>query len=82
MAHPPGIYIVDVTNRDGVQTAQLGLAKIEKTIVNMLPNKSAGFGNYTLDPRVDLSEIWRLAKYASFVKSGEVLRRVGTGEWL
>lgn len=29
------IYIVDVTNRDGVQTSQLGLAKLEKTIINM-----------------------------------------------
>jgi isopropylmalate/homocitrate/citramalate synthase len=30
------IYIVDVTNRDGVQTSRLGLAKLEKTILNML----------------------------------------------
>ena len=29
------IYMIDVTNRDGVQTSQLGLAKIEKTIINM-----------------------------------------------
>lgn len=29
------IYFLDVTNRDGVQTSQLGLAKIEKTIINM-----------------------------------------------
>ncbi|MFH1714650.1 MAG: homocitrate synthase [Elusimicrobiota bacterium] len=28
------IYIIDVTNRDGVQTACLGLAKLEKTLVN------------------------------------------------
>ncbi len=30
------IYIIDVTNRDGVQTSRLGLAKLEKTIINML----------------------------------------------
>ncbi len=30
------IYFVDVTNRDGVQTSRLGLAKLEKTIINML----------------------------------------------
>ncbi len=30
-----GIYIVDVTNRDGVQTAQLGLSKLEKTMINL-----------------------------------------------
>ena len=33
------IYIVDVTNRDGVQTSRLGLAKLEKTIINMLLNE-------------------------------------------
>lgn len=31
----PKIYIIDVTNRDGVQTARLGLSKLEKTMVNM-----------------------------------------------
>jgi citrate (Re)-synthase len=29
------IHIIDVTNRDGVQTSQIGLAKLEKTILNM-----------------------------------------------
>ena len=33
------IYIIDVTNRDGVQTAKLGLAKIEKTMINIYDNK-------------------------------------------
>jgi isopropylmalate/homocitrate/citramalate synthase len=33
------IRIIDVTNRDGVQTCRLGLAKLEKTIINMLLNK-------------------------------------------
>ncbi len=28
------IYIVDVTNRDGVQTSRLGLAKLQKTMIN------------------------------------------------
>mgnify|MGYP002682458706 CR=1 FL=1 len=35
----PKILLLDVTNRDGVQTAHLGLAKIEKTIVNMYLNE-------------------------------------------
>lgn len=35
----PKIYILDVTNRDGVQTARLGLAKIEKTMVNFYLNE-------------------------------------------
>jgi len=29
------VYIVDVTNRDGVQTSRLGLAKLEKTMLNL-----------------------------------------------
>ena len=32
------IYFVDVTNRDGVQTSRLGLAKLQKTIINMMLN--------------------------------------------
>ncbi|HQE25230.1 MAG TPA: homocitrate synthase, partial [Candidatus Atribacteria bacterium] len=35
----PKIYILDVTNRDGVQTAHLGLAKIEKTMINFFLNE-------------------------------------------
>ncbi len=35
----PKIYILDVTNRDGVQTAHLGLAKIEKTMINFFSTK-------------------------------------------
>lgn len=37
------IYIVDVTNRDGVQTAKLGLSKLEKTILNMYLNELGVF---------------------------------------
>jgi homocitrate synthase NifV len=33
------IYILDVTNRDGVQTSRLGLAKLEKTVINILLNQ-------------------------------------------
>jgi homocitrate synthase NifV len=31
----PKIYLLDVTNRDGVQTAKLGLSKLEKTMINI-----------------------------------------------
>jgi isopropylmalate/homocitrate/citramalate synthase len=37
------IYIIDVTNRDGVQTARIGLAKLEKTIINMYLNEMGIF---------------------------------------
>lgn len=33
------IYFVDVTNRDGVQTSRLGLAKLQKTIINLMLNE-------------------------------------------
>jgi citrate (Re)-synthase len=37
------IYIVDVTNRDGVQTAKLGLSKLAKTMINMYLNELGVF---------------------------------------
>ena len=37
------IYIIDVTNRDGVQTAKLGLSKLEKTLINMYLNEMGVF---------------------------------------
>jgi citrate (Re)-synthase len=39
----PKIYFIDVTNRDGVQTAHLGLAKLEKTMINMYLNEMGVF---------------------------------------
>jgi homocitrate synthase NifV len=33
------IYIIDVTNRDGVQTSRLGLAKLQKTMINIMLNE-------------------------------------------
>ena len=37
------IYIIDVTNRDGVQTANLGLSKVEKTLINIYLNEMGVF---------------------------------------
>ena len=37
------IYIIDVTNRDGVQTAKLGLCKLEKTMMNVYLNEMGVF---------------------------------------
>lgn len=34
MAKKPKIYIIDVTNRDGVQTSRICLSKLEKTMIN------------------------------------------------
>ena len=35
----PYIRFIDVTNRDGVQTARLSLAKLQKTVINLLLNE-------------------------------------------
>ncbi|MFC1987478.1 homocitrate synthase [Chloroflexota bacterium] len=37
------VYLIDVTNRDGVQTAKLGLSKLAKTMINIYLN---GMGVY------------------------------------
>jgi isopropylmalate/homocitrate/citramalate synthase len=37
------IFIIDVTNRDGVQTAKLGLSKLEKTLLNVYLNEMGVF---------------------------------------
>ena len=39
----PKIYLLDVTNRDGVQTAKLGLSKLEKTMINVYLNEMGVF---------------------------------------
>jgi len=35
----PTIYIIDVTNRDGVQTSRICLSKLEKTMINLYLNE-------------------------------------------
>jgi len=35
----PKIYIIDVTNRDGVQTSRICLSKLEKTMINLYLNE-------------------------------------------
>jgi len=37
------VHLIDVTNRDGVQTAHLGLAKLEKTMLNIYLNQMGVF---------------------------------------
>ncbi len=32
----PRVHLIDVTNRDGDQTARIGLAKLQKTVINVL----------------------------------------------
>ena len=37
------IYIIDVTNRDGVQTSRICLAKLQKTMMNIYLNEMGVF---------------------------------------
>ena len=37
------IYLIDVTNRDGVQTVRLGLSKLAKTMINLYLNEMGVF---------------------------------------
>ena len=66
------IYILDVTNRDGVQTSRLGLAKLEKSLLNMQLNEMGifqseiGFPNTRhelnyLNANIELAEMGVLA---------------------
>jgi len=38
MSKKPKIYIIDVTNRDGVQTSRICLSKLQKTMINIFLN--------------------------------------------
>ena len=43
MAKKPRIYIIDVTNRDGVQTSRICLSKLQKTMINIYLNSFGVF---------------------------------------
>ncbi|MFC1594751.1 homocitrate synthase, partial [Candidatus Omnitrophota bacterium] len=43
MTNKPKIYIVDVTNRDGVQTSRICLSKLQKTMINYFLDKMGIF---------------------------------------
>ena len=43
MSKQPKIYIIDVTNRDGVQTSRICLSKLQKTMINLYLNKMGVF---------------------------------------
>ncbi|MEW6075668.1 MAG: homocitrate synthase, partial [Candidatus Omnitrophota bacterium] len=43
MTQKPKIYIIDVTNRDGVQTSRICLSKLQKTMINMYLNEFGVF---------------------------------------
>ncbi|MGB9643406.1 MAG: homocitrate synthase/isopropylmalate synthase family protein [Candidatus Ratteibacteria bacterium] len=76
----PKIYIIDVTNRDGVQTARLGLAKLEKTLINIYLNQMGIFQSEAGFP-VTKHEINYLNANMALVKKG-VLAPIRISGWM
>ncbi|HOK80568.1 MAG TPA: homocitrate synthase [bacterium] len=76
----PKIYIIDVTNRDGVQTARLGLAKLEKTMINLYLNQMGIFQSEAGFP-VTKHEINYLNANMALVKKG-ILTPIRISGWM
>ncbi|MBU2495526.1 MAG: homocitrate synthase [Candidatus Omnitrophota bacterium] len=74
------IYIIDVTNRDGVQTSRLALAKLQKTLINIFLNKMGVFQSEIGFP-VTRHEINYLKANLSLVKKGVLSPMVISG-WM
>jgi len=74
------IYIIDVTNRDGVQTARLGLSKLEKTMINMYLNEMGVFQSEFGFPTTR-HESFYLQANLELAEMG-VLKPIRLGGWL
>ncbi len=74
------IYIIDVTNRDGVQTSRLGLAKLEKTLLNFYLDEMGIFQSEFGFP-VTRHETNYLNANLELVELG-ALKRIRLGGWM
>ena len=74
------IYIIDVTNRDGVQTSRLGLAKLEKTILNLYLDEMGVFQSEFGFP-VTRHETNYLNANLELVELG-AMKRIRLGGWM
>jgi isopropylmalate/homocitrate/citramalate synthase len=74
------IYLIDVTNRDGVQTARLGLSKLEKTMINMYLNEMGIFQSEFGFPTTR-HESFYLQANLELAEMG-VLRPIRLGGWI
>ncbi len=74
------IYLIDVTNRDGVQTARLGLSKLEKTMINMYLNEMGVFQSEFGFPTTR-HESFYLQANLELAEMG-VLKPIRLGGWL
>ena len=76
----PKIYFIDVTNRDGVQTAKLGLSKLEKTLLNIYLNEMGVFQSEFGFPTTK-HEIHYLRANLELAEMG-VLKPIRLGGWI
>ncbi len=76
----PKIYFIDVTNRDGVQTAHLGLSKLEKTMMNIYLNEMGIFQSEFGFPTTKHESLYLQANL-ELAKLG-VLQPIRLGGWI
>lgn len=76
----PKIFFIDVTNRDGVQTAHLGVSKLEKTMVNMYLNEMGIFQSEFGFPTTSHETLY-LQSNLELAKMG-VLQPIRLGGWV
>jgi isopropylmalate/homocitrate/citramalate synthase len=76
----PKIYLLDVTNRDGVQTARLGLSKLEKTLINMYLDEMGVFQSEFGFPTTRHETNYLLANL-ELARIG-VLKQIRLGGWI
>ena len=74
------IYFIDVTNRDGVQTARLGLSKLEKTMINIYLNEMGVFQSEFGFPTTKHESLYLQANL-ELAKMG-VLKPIRLGGWI
>ncbi|MBN1367737.1 MAG: homocitrate synthase [Dehalococcoidales bacterium] len=74
------IFIVDVTNRDGVQTAKLGLAKLSKTMLNVYLNEMGVFQSEFGFPTTRHESNYLRANLK--LREMGILQPIGLGGWV
>ncbi len=77
---PNKIYLIDVTNRDGVQTAKLGLSKLEKTMINLYLDEMGVFQSEFGFPTTRHETNYLIANL-ELAKMG-VLKSIRLGGWI
>ncbi len=74
------IYLLDVTNRDGVQTARLGLSKLAKTMLNIYLNEMGVFQSECGFPTTRHESRYLMANLKLVAKG--VLKPIHLGGWI